>query len=200
MRAKEEHMALQHHQTITVEEYFQLEEHSEALFEYVDGYIYAMAGGSANHDTIKSNLQRILWGLLRGGSCRAYTSDMKVPVNATRYYHPDVTVTCDSRDRGTVLALQSPCLVIEVLSPSTEMTDRTRKLRDYCAHPTIQEYLLVDSRAIRADLYHKENGKWIFDAFDANDEIVLNHLGVRFLLADAYVDVEFGEAIDGDDE
>lgn len=85
-------MALEHQQRVTVEEYFQLEEQaSETRYEYIDGYVYAMAGGSANHDTIKFNLQRILWGLLRGGQCRAYTSDMKVPVTATRYYHPDVT-------------------------------------------------------------------------------------------------------------
>lgn len=190
-------MALEHQQSMTVEEYFQLEERSETLYEYIDGYIYAMAGGSANHDTIKFNLQRILWGLLRGSSCRAYTSDMKVPVTATRYYHPDVTVTCDPRDRGTTLTIQSPRLVIEVLSPSTEMRDRTQKLRDYCSHPTIEEYLLVDSRAVKAEVYRKENGRWIYDAFEYSDEIVLENLGVRFLLAEAYTDVEFGEtAID----
>ena len=59
-------MALQHRQTMSVEEYFQLERNDpDARYEYIDGYIYAMAGGTFNHDTIKSNIQRILWGLLR---------------------------------------------------------------------------------------------------------------------------------------
>lgn len=89
-------MALEHPQTMTVEEYFLLERNDpDARYEYVDGRIYAMAGGTFNHDTIKSNIQRILWGLLRGGRCRVYSSDIKVYIAKERYFHPDVTVTCD---------------------------------------------------------------------------------------------------------
>lgn len=187
-------MALEHYQTMTVEEYFQLEEHDpDTLYEYIDGYVYTMTGGTANHDTIKSNIHRILWGLLRGGKCRAYTSDMKVPVTATRYYHPDVVVTCDPRDRGTTQVIRAPRLVVEVLSPSTEITDRTQKLKYYRAHPTIEEYLLIDSRLIKAEIYTKERTKWIYDAFEKDEEIVLPNLGVHFPLIDAYLDVEFAE-------
>src|SRR5437016_6486804 len=71
-------MAIEHQRTMTVEEYFQLEaKDPETRYEYIDGHVYAMAGGTANHDTIKSNIQRILWNLLRGSNCRAYSSDMK---------------------------------------------------------------------------------------------------------------------------
>jgi Uma2 family endonuclease len=98
-----------------------------------------MAGGTVNHDTIKSNIQRILWNLLRGNNCRAYSSDMKVYIAEKRYFHSNVTVTCDPRDRGRVQAIQSPRLVVEVLSPTTELTDRTWKLKNYCPHPTIEE-------------------------------------------------------------
>lgn len=120
-------MALEHRQTMTVEEYFQLEESDQdTLYEYEDGYVCAMAGGSANHDTVKLNIHRILWNLLRGSQCRVYSPDMKVPVTETRYYHPDVTVTCDPRDRGTTQILRSPRVVVEVLSPTTELADRTK--------------------------------------------------------------------------
>ncbi len=68
---------------MTVEAYFQLEEHDpDTRYEYIDGY--AMAGGTATHDTIKSNIQRILWNLLRGSNCRVYRSDMKVYIAETR--------------------------------------------------------------------------------------------------------------------
>src|SRR5579859_2916499 len=189
-------MALEHRRTMTVEEYFQLEEHDpETRYEYIDGHVYAMAGGTANHDTIKSNIQRILWNLLRGGKCRVYSSDMKVYISETRYFHPDVIVTCDPRDRGTIQAIQSPRLVVEVLvevpSPTTELTDRTWKLKNYRAHPTIEEYVLADSRSLKIEIYHKENNKWIYDAFENNDDIILHSLGVHFPLADAYIDVEF---------
>src|SRR3989442_2091146 len=85
-------MALEHRQTMTVEEYFLLERNDpDARYEYVDGHIYAMAGGTFNHDTIKSNIQRILWGLLRGGKCRGYNSDIKNYNFQKHYFHSYVT-------------------------------------------------------------------------------------------------------------
>ena len=185
-------MALEHQHRMTVEEYFQLEENDpDTRYEYVDGHVYAMAGGTANHDTIKSNIQRILWNLLRGSGCRVYSSDMKVYISETRYFHPDVIVTCDPRDRGTVQAIQSPRLVVEVLSPSTELTDRTWKLKNYRNHPTIEEYVLADSQSCKIEIYYKENSRWIYEAFENSDEIILHSLGVCFSLVDAYADVEF---------
>ncbi len=187
-------MAIEHQRTMTVEEYFQLEENDpETRYEYIDGHVYAMAGGTANHDTIKSNIQRILWNLLRGSNCRIYSSDMKVYISETRYFHPDVTVTCDPRDRGRVQAIQSPRLIVEVLSPTTELTDRTWKLKNYRTHPTNEEYVLADSQSCKIEIYHKENNKWIYEAFENTDEIMLNSLGVHFPLADAYTDVEVEE-------
>jgi Uma2 family endonuclease len=188
-------MAIEHPRTMTVEEYFRLEENDpNTCYEYVDGHVYAMAGGTANHDTIKSNIQRILWNLLRGSLCRVYSSDMKVFISETRYFHSDVIVSCDPRDRGTVQSIQSPRLVVEVLSPSTEITDRTWKLKNYRAHPTIEEYVLADSKSLKIEIYYKENSKWVYDAFEDNEEVVLNSLGVHFFLAEAYIDIEFEDA------
>ena len=187
-------MALEHRQTMTVEEYFQLEEHDpETRYEYIDGHVYAMAGGTANHDTLKSNIQRILWSLLRGGKCRVYSSDMKVYISETRYFHPDVIVTCDPYDRGTVQAIRSPRLVVEVLSPTTELIDRTWKLKNYCAHSTIEEYVLIDSQSLKIESYHKEQNKWIYEAFETTDDITLHSLDAHFSFADVYLDVEFEE-------
>ena len=185
-------MALEHQRTMTVEEYFQLEENDlTTRYEYADGRVDAMAGGTANHDTIKSNLQRILWNLLRGGQCHVYSSDMKVYISETRYFHPDVIVTCDPRDRGTVQAIRSPRLVVEVLSPSTELTDRTWKLKNYRAHPTIEAYVLADSQSCKIEIYYKEQNKWIYEAFENGDEITLHSLGIHFALTEAYLDVSF---------
>lgn len=185
-------MAIEHQQTMTVEEYFQLEDNEpDTRYEYVDGHVYAMAGGTANHDTVKSNIHRILWQLLRGSKCRVYSSDMKVFVSETRYFHPDVTVTCDPRDRGTAQAIRSPRLVVEVLSPTTELTDRTWKLQNYRAHPTIEEYVLADSKSRKIEIYYKDNNKWVYDCYEDEGEIPLNSLSVHIALSEAYVDVEF---------
>src|SRR5947209_18633545 len=122
----------------------------------------------------------ILLIFLRGSRCRVYSSDMKVYVSETRYFHPDVIATCDPRDRGTIQAIRSPRLVVEVLSPSTELTDRTWKLKNYRMHPTIEEYVLADSQSLKIEIYHKENNKWIYEAFENGDEIISDSLGVSF--------------------
>jgi len=185
-------MALEHTPTMSVEEYFELEENNpDTRYEYFDGYVYLMSGGSANHATISGNIYAILRNFLRGGPCRAYNSDMKVRVSEKRYFHPDVTVSCDPRDRGTAYFIQSPRLVVEVLSPSTEARDRGRKLQYYLACPSIEEYLLVDARSMRIEIYRKEQTKWIYDAFEADDEVELTSLGIRFPVAYAYEDVVF---------
>ena len=185
-------MASERTPMMSVEEYFELEEnHPDTRYEYLNGYVYMMSGGSANHATISGNIYAILRNVLRGGRCRVYNSDMKVRVSEKRYFHPDVTVSCDPRDRGTADLIQSPRLVVEVLFPSTEARDRGRKLQCYLACPSIEEYLLVDARSMRIEIYRKEHNKWIYDAFEAGDEVELATLGIRFLVADAYEDVLF---------
>ena len=185
-------MASERTPTMSVKDYFALEEsHPDTKYEYLDGYVYMMSGGSANHAAISGNIYAILKSFLRGSSCRAYNSDMKVRVSEKRYLHPDVTVSCDPRDRGTTDLIQSPRLVVEVLSPSTEAYDRGRKLQCYLACPFIEEYLLVDSRSMRIEIYRKEQKKWTYDAFEADDEVELTSLRIRFPVVDAYEDVIF---------
>ena len=185
-------MALEHTSTMSVQEYFELEEkHPDTRYEYLDGYAYMVSGGTANHATISGNIYALLKSSLCGGPCRPYNSDMKVRVSEERYFHPDVTVSCDARDRGTADFISSPRLVIEVLSPSTEAHDRGRKLQYYLACPTIEEYLLIDSRSMRIELYRKEQKKWIYDAFEAGDTVELASLGVHFPTIAAYEDVVF---------
>lgn len=188
-------MALERTPTMDIEEYFELEEHNpDTRYEYFDGYVYMMSGGSANHATIGGNIYTMLRSLLRGGPCRVYNSDMKVRVSETRYFHPDVTVTCDARDRGNTDLIQSPRLIIEVLSPTTEARDRGRKLQSYLACPSIEQYLLVDARSMRIETYKKERDRWIYDAFEADDEVELPTLDISFPVVDAYEDVVFENA------
>jgi Uma2 family endonuclease len=193
-------MALEHPQTMTVEEYFQLEETAtENHYEYVDGYVYMMAGGTFDHNTISGNIYNILRSLLRGKSCRVYNSDMKVQISQKRYFHPDVTVSCDPRDRGTGDLLQSPRVVFEVLSPTTEIKDRTWKLQNYLALPSMEEYILVDTKSPKMEIYRKENERWMYDIYRVHENIELQSIGVSFPLLEAYIDIEF-ERIPSDEE
>jgi len=152
-----------------------------------------MAGGTFDHSTISGNIYSILWGLLRGKPCRVYNSDIKVQISHKRYFHPAITVTCDPRDRGTGDLLQSPRVIFEVLSPSTEISDRTWKLQNYLALPTMEEYILVNTKSFKMEMYRKENGRWMYDIYKAHESVMLSSLGVQFPLRDAYINIELAE-------
>src|SRR5947207_5051279 len=109
---------------MTVEEYFELcRSDPDTRYEYIDGQVTMLAGGSLNHARIAANINRILGTLLRGGPCQAFTSDAALQVTASRYVLPDIAVTCDERDHQDNDYLQYPSLLFEVLSPSTERSE-----------------------------------------------------------------------------
>ncbi len=122
-------MAVQHNarnERISLEEYFSLlEKDSEHRYEYLDGYIYMMPGGTPDHSIISNNVGRILGNLLQGRRCIVYNSDLYVELSDNYRVCPDVTVSCDPRDRGAKEAIHYPSLVVEVLSPITEARDRS---------------------------------------------------------------------------
>src|SRR5579859_1743630 len=130
---------------ITLEEYWELDRNSDVRYEYIDGEVTMMSGGSLRHADISNNIVTLLKARLRGSSCRAYNSDVRVQVPLNRYVFPDATVTCSAEDRDEDVLIKFPRVIVEVLSPSTELADRVKKLRIYQQCPTIQEYMLVST-------------------------------------------------------
>ena len=121
-------MALSHDPWMSIEEYLQLDRSSiERRYEYIDGYVTMLAGGTLDHASISANIISILRRSLRGSTCRVFTSDARVRLSKTRFVYPDASVSCDEHDRGQSDNVQSPRLVVEVLSPGTEGYDRGRK-------------------------------------------------------------------------
>jgi Uma2 family endonuclease len=149
------------------EEYFALLENDpEHRYEYLDGEIYMMTGGSPDHAIIGNNSGRILGNLLQGRRCIVYNSDLYVELSDNYRVCPDATVSCDPRDRGSRDALRYPCLVVEVLSPATEARDRGKKALQYRSCPTIQEYLLINSDARIIEVFRREK---FFSSFSLPD-------------------------------
>jgi len=141
-------MAIQHEHWISLEEYHEIERNSEAKYEYADGHVYEMAGGNSKHSRIVINMTIALELHLRGKDCCVFNSDMKVfPLgDENPSYFPDVTVTCNPDDyQDDSMAVHSPRLVIEVLSPSTAAKDRGEKLRAYQACKSCEEYMMVST-------------------------------------------------------
>jgi len=191
-------MAVQHNthdEKVSLEEYFAiLEKDPEHRYEYLDGDMYMMTGGSPNHSIIGNNVGRMLGNLLEGRRCIVYNSDLYVELAENYRVCPDVTVSCDSRDRGAKDAIHYPSLVVEVLSPSTEAQDRGRKSLEYRSSTTIQEYLLISSDTPIIELFRREkNGFWTLYTLRLNDTVELTSLDIRFSVAKAYENTSFME-------
>ncbi len=177
---------------ITVEEYLKLEQDAEIRHEYVAGQIYAMAGASEAHNLIVGNIFALLRPHLRGSSCRTFVSDMKVKVKmqqADIFYYPDLLVTCDPNDNKKYFKT-NPSLIVEVLSDSTQTTDRREKRINYQTLESLQEYVLVSQDEIKVEIYRRDkNNNWTVETLGKDNDLSLNSVGLTLTMADIYEDV-----------
>jgi len=176
------------------QEYLEWEERQDIKYEYVNGEVFAMTGGTLPHTTIALNLASALKSHVRGGSCRAFMSDAKVAVSEGMSFHyPDVVVSCDERDKQATKFLQYPCLIVEVLSPSTEAYDRGAKFKQYRRIQTLKEYVLIDAEKINLDCFRlNENGIWELYSYEEGNEVYLQSVDFRFPISLVYEDVFLG--------
>src|SRR5450432_2706584 len=181
-------MAQREYPTIHINDYLALDQNSlDARYEYLDGELRMLAGGSADHSTITTNLTSMLHGLLKGGPCKVYNVDMKLQLSESRYVYPDITITCDPRDQEPEdNRTHYPSVVVEVLSPSTETVDRGKKLLYYQAHPAIKDYILIDSQSILVQVYHREKSRWTLSTYKLKEEVPIEGLEIQFSVRDAY--------------
>ena len=148
------------HGYVTVEEYLELEQISSVKHEYVAGEIHAMVGASRGHNRISGKIYRMLADAAEGGPCRVYISDMKLRVADDLFYYPDVMVAC-TPEPDDPYTEDEPCLVVEVVSPSTETTDRREKLAAYKKMPSLRAYLIVaQDRPWVERHWRGEDGVW----------------------------------------
>jgi Uma2 family endonuclease len=174
---------------MTLTEWHELERTSEVKHEYIDGYVYAMAGGSAAHSLVAVNVASALNAAFGEGPCIAYNSDMATQVSESRFTYADVVVSCSARDQATreLTEVVEPRVVFEVLSDSTEAKDRGRKSDDYRRCPSLQEYVLIGTQYQRVEVYRRTEDGWgIFRFYGAEDDLVLTSISVRIPVAALY--------------
>ncbi|MBR8831823.1 MAG: hypothetical protein N5P05_002314 [Chroococcopsis gigantea SAG 12.99] len=130
--------------SLTPEDYLAWEERQIDKYEFIDGQILAMTGGTLSHNDIAFNIASLLRVALRPQGGKVQIADAKVQVGEKGpYFYPDVVVSCDERDKKAVRFLNYPCLIVEVLSPGTEAYDRGDKFKFYRQIRTLREYVLV---------------------------------------------------------
>ncbi|MEH1916058.1 Uma2 family endonuclease [Nostoc sp.] len=173
---------------LTPDEYFAWEEQQLEKHEYINGEVYAMTGGSVNHSRIAIRFTTMFDTHLDASSCITGNSDLRVNIVGTNNYtYPDASVTCDDRDKTTTQYITYPCLIVEVLSASTEAYDRGGKFRMYRQNPALIDYLLVSSTSIEIDLYHKNDaGDWLIINYKAGDAIELKSINLNFPIEQIY--------------
>jgi len=179
----------------TEDEYFEFERTNFGRWEYAQGEIRAMSGGTADHSTIGRNIVRVLGNVLVARGCRVFGPDMKVHTRADVNTFPDVSVVCGPLGfhRGRKDIITNPLLVVEVLSESTPDYDRGDKFRYYQTVPTLTDYLLVAQDEARIELYTRDEDHWRYRIITGLDSTVyLPSVETTLALSDIYALIEFG--------
>jgi Uma2 family endonuclease len=182
----------------SIEDYLRIERDSLDKHEFHDGEILAMSGGSPMHSLIASNVMRHIGNRLGNKRCRAFESNLRIRIgDQPRYVYADGSVICgplafDPADakRETVT---NPILVAEVLSPSTELYDRSRKFDLYRQIPSLEEYVLVAQHAPLVEVFSRgPDGTWIFWPYSGLKATAkLKSIDVSIALSEIYEGVEF---------
>jgi Uma2 family endonuclease len=186
---------------LTAEEYFAWEQQQEVKHEYFDGEVFAMSGGTTDHSRIATNITTLIDNHLGDGDCQVFNSDARIKIQeSSKYVYPDVSVTCDQRDRETPQFNSYPCLIVEVLSPSTvraasafaEAYDRGKKFKLYQRSTALIEYVLVSAEEIEIEVFRKnERGKWEVTNYVPGDVVELESINLTWTIERVYRGIEF---------
>jgi Uma2 family endonuclease len=183
--------ALRETNFVPVDDYLELEEQSEGRSEYIDGVVYAMVGGTDRHNLIAGALYSLLDAHL-SGPCQVFINDLKLLIkskSSTVFYYPDIMVSCDPTDHNPRWR-ERPSVVIEILSPTTERTDRTEKLSVYSRIDALEDYVLIAQDLQQVEVYRRSNS-WEREVLTASDTLTLPSLTFAAPVAQLYRRVTF---------
>ena len=181
----------------TPEQYLALERRAAFKSEYLDGYITSMSGASRKHNRITGNVYRKISDQLENRPCEAFFSDLRVCVSPTGLYtYPDVLVVCGAPEflDGELDTLLNPTLIVEVLSPTTELYDRGARFGHYRRLTSLKEYVLIAQDHILIERYVRQGDDWLLSAQNKLDETLrLTSIDCSISLREIYARVDFSE-------
>lgn len=175
---------------LSVEAYLLAERDADVKHEYIDGYIYAMAGASDIHNTIAGNTFATLFNYIKANQlpCKPYMSDMKLKT-AKRVFYPDIMVVCNNQDNEDNYYKTSPKLIIEVLSKSTRKTDKTLKRLCYQNIASLEEYAVIEQDICEIEVFRKKDN-WQSTYYYLGDDIIFDSLQLSVAVVDLYYQVD----------
>jgi Uma2 family endonuclease len=167
---------------LTFAEFLAWEARQEAKHEFVDGRIFAFAGGTLRLAAIAG---RVYTKIAPATPCLTLGSDAMIQTARGGRY-ADLVVTCDERDRLDERVVRYPKLIVEVLSESTEANDRGPKMDEYRALGTLDEYVLIDSRERWAQTVRRVRGEWVISLPITSGEVTFTSVGLTMTLDELY--------------
>mgnify|MGYP001232396208 CR=1 FL=1 len=184
-------------QYYSIEEYLKIEENSLEKYEYHDGEIFMMAGGTIEHSLLSNNVGTSLSNVLRKKSalCKVFNSDAKIAVSERKFVYADVSVVCGKTETfGTMPhGIKNPVLIVEVLSESTALYDREKKFQAYQSIESFQEYVMVSQEKMQVEVYFKnfDSDFWQYRLYkNSADIILLKSIETEISLEEIYLGVE----------
>lgn len=172
-------------------EYLELEALAQQRHEYVDGYLFAMAGGTANHNRLISRLNRLIFDSAEASGCELFMADMILQTPSGRGYYPDLFLSCEPPD-GKARYKQQACWIIEVLSETTEAIDRGEKLQSYTAMPALKAYILVSQDKPLVEIFERlEDSSWRYTPVGEQGVFKLPCLDLQLEVAEVYQGMTF---------
>lgn len=178
-------------QKLSLEGFLAWENQQVERHEFHRGEVFAMVGGRRIHERVIANLSRWLGNQLEGSACQVFVAGMKLQIADDTVLYPDVMVTCDRADLRADLALRSPALVIEVLSPSTQAYDRSQKFALYRRVASLQEYILIDPDTRRIESFRRgADGFWVLHDLSDGDTLKVASVDLQMSAADLFEGAE----------
>jgi Uma2 family endonuclease len=172
---------------ITTLQYLESEKVSDFKREYADGQVYAMAGGSKNHDTLSTTVLRKFGNHLENSICRPCGPDLSIKTSTDSFRYADGMVVCE--ESGGSHYTQSPVIIVEVLSKSTRHIDKGVKLLEYINMPSLKEYVMIEQDFVSIDVLRKSEG-WILRNYTLGDDLHFESIDLTLSVADIYHRVE----------
>jgi len=175
---------------MTYPEYVAAEAAATVRHEFINGEVFAMAGGTPEHSALAASIIRELGMMLRGKPCRVYTSDLRIRIVGTNMStYPDASVVCGKPETapGDPNAVVNPTLLVEVLSESTEAYDRGAKAAHYRHIESLKEYVFVAQDEPRLEVYRRtERGGWELFEARSGERLGIESIGVRLSVDAVY--------------
>jgi Uma2 family endonuclease len=181
---------------MTEEDYLSYERQAKQRNEFYNGECFAMAGASRWHNILSGRIFSALFRHLDGKSCTPYMADMRLYLETHQHYvYPDVLVVCEEKAYIADDMVNDASVIIEVLSPSTELYDRGRKFLHYQSLPSLQEYVLFSQEVMQVEIFHRrERYKWEYERLNQPDDMLfIEILQFSITLAELYKNIPLAQ-------